>query len=230
MNAAAIISSLEEAYSSDGFVYHGTPDVAKAEAIMADGLLKPGAIKQGRGQLSPLAGRTYYTTSLAYATMYALGGNMAGSEYPEQYWRGTGRYGYLFAVPEADLADILPDEDSVGEFITNHSIRDGSEYKCSSDDPAKVQMWHRLKSLMTPNQFSKAAWGEFSYASAGGKRALKSLTPSEREQLLGWGAHLAAAGTAKPVACWKLDKGRSAELAEDGSNFFEIAELVFDHR
>ena len=45
-------------------------------------------------------------------------------------------------------------------------------------------------------------------------------------ELIELGAHVAHTGPLRFSQAWKIDKRHSAELAQDASNFFEIAERV----
>lgn len=213
--------------------FHGTKTTAAAESIMAHGL--KGVEVQKRGQLSPVAGRVYMTPSIQYATIYALGGVLMGSTYFEQR-PPEDRYGYVFVISGID-ADVQPDEDSIGEFAANHSvavenerrIRTGWRFDSNPSDPdneEKRRVWTIIFNAMTPTQRVKAFDGYYAYQAAGGKRALKILSDHDKMLLLKWGAHLAVAGVVSPSECWRIDKLRAKELAEDSSNFFEIAERI----
>ena len=52
--------------------YHGTKLTVAANSILKNGL-QPGAMKQERGHLAPVAGKVYLTPTLSYAIIYALG-------------------------------------------------------------------------------------------------------------------------------------------------------------
>jgi hypothetical protein len=219
-------------------LYHGTKTTAAAADIIKNGI-RPGAVTQGRGQLAPVAGRSYFTPDIAYAQMYAIGGDIAGHKMPEQFMKGS-RYGYVFVISGANLGDVNPDEDSVGEFLSKHAeeiMRPGTngyprptgDYTFKPDgidDYAKKIVWYNIKGLMTPKQFKDACFGLVAAQAAGGKRAVKLLNDGDKARLIRWGAHVAAEGSYMPDECWRIDKLKCHKLKRDGSNFFEIAQKM----
>jgi hypothetical protein len=215
-------------------LYHGTKTEEAARNILANGI-QPGALTQGRGHLAPVAGKVYLTPSIEYATIYALGGVWMTHAMRPELLKGS-QFGYVFVVDGNALTDIQPDEDSVGEFIGKHSERKrnpitgryiGWDFRSDGvDDQAKRMVYHNIKHSMTPRQYEASCEGFIAAQAAGGKRALKRLSNEDKANLVKWGAHIAHDGAIHPVACWKIDKMRSAEIAKDASNFFDIAERV----
>lgn len=225
--------------------YHGTSNETFAEGILRDGI-KPDQLHSGqstkttRGMMDPVAGRAYVTPSLHYGIIYAIGGNILGTNCYDKFPMKNGPYGFLFIVNGSELVgDIQPDEDSVGEFIENHTkggkmVWDGRSGQRTPyafdpdgvDDFAKERVWRNIRAGMTPKQFQDAAEGEVASQASGGKRALKKLPVQDMLDLIRWGAHVAHQGGIKPAECWRIDKLRTKELAKDGSNFFEIAERI----
>jgi hypothetical protein len=115
--------------AKDRTFYHGTDSEAAAQSILANGI-QPREITmperaKSRESLAPAQGRVYITSELGYAAIYALGANMFGHESPrdmvEKDRKGRpSPYGYIFAIVGRDIAgDIVPDEDSIGGFISN---------------------------------------------------------------------------------------------------------------
>lgn len=218
-------------------LYHGTRDEAAAMAILACGEIRPGHLTQGRGHLSPVAGRVYLSPCPRYGAVYALGGDFIGHQMGAGRIAERGRHGYLFACDAADLADPQPDEDSVGEFVTRHTQRVwdtarvpwrylGLHPKFDEDDDMvlRLSVYRAIQAAMTPRQFAMAADGIISGQASGGRRALKALGRRHKDLLIAWGAHVAHLGPIRPTACWRIDRRRSAEIAKDASNLFEIAE------
>ena len=108
-------SDLERVY------YHGTPKSENAKSIMAHGINPPDLT--GRSNyLTPVKGKVYITPKIDYATIDAIGGNVAGNKAPDWMLDSYGRYGYLFVIDGHQLSDIQPDEDSVGEMIYDGEI------------------------------------------------------------------------------------------------------------
>lgn len=120
--------------------YHGTPTRESAAGIMRDGIA-PGSKTRGKGKLAPVAGKAYVTPVLRYAIVYALGGNMLGAR-AEPLIEKYGRNGYLFVVPGAEMKDIEPDEDSVGEILHDLlSRRPFHKYRYGKDFPPLELNW-----------------------------------------------------------------------------------------
>jgi len=97
--------------------YHGTPSEKAGKSILRSGI-EPPDLSTRKGPLRPVGGKVYLTDKLSYGVIYALGGAVAGHEYPERHWQGS-EWGYLFVVPGKALKEVQPDEDSVGEMISN---------------------------------------------------------------------------------------------------------------
>lgn len=196
--------------------YHGTHQQA-GEAILASGVIKPGAVKQGRGQLDPVAGRTYMTKDIKYAQIYAIGGDMAGST----NWQPKGRdgtkndYGYVFGVSGHHLGDIQPDEDSVGEMAVSKET-----------SPIHRRLAYLNDSLNSPERIRKMKWGEYAHWAAGGKKILKHMGPQEKIEAIKAGAHVAAEGEVPITSAWRIHKDKIPMLKRDGSNFFDHAEKI----
>lgn len=243
MNAREIIESeVPEDFRGNTY-YHGTPNEAAALEILRSGI-KPqtvdvqGNARSTRAKLAPVVGRVYLTHSLRYAIVYALGGDYVGSApILSHVPKGDG---YVFAISGGQLDDIQPDEDSVGEWWAEHVVRAYSHvtapvYRTSEGEAAddretadnKYRIWCNIGYAMTDKQKADAMAGLYAAWASGGKRALKVLSDADKLMLLRWGAHVAHAGRPlMPEQAWKIDKARSAELARDGSNFFEIATRV----
>lgn len=229
-----------------GRYYHGTSETGKAQAIMREGL--KGQETQGRSQLAPVVGRVYLTPHITYAIIYALGGN-----YTSMMQEGRGRddpFGYVFIVEGRGLGDVQPDEDSVGEFLSDNSEpikqpwkrRDGTiamypngepymrtvGYRCAIDNDDRVgqRIYYWLHDTVTPNQLKKIMDGEYAYYAAGGKRALQKMPDWMKIELINRGAHIAHGGSIHPAEAWRIEKKRMTELKKDGSNFFQIAERI----
>lgn len=237
-----IARSLTEVAAPDSLLnatlYHGCPEEGKAESIMRNGIsyqeLKFGSPRSSKSQLAPVSGRIYLARKVGYAMIYALGGDMAGHVYREEYWRG-GRFGYLFVVDGAQLSDVEPDEDQIGLVpLVQQTLDEGKPQVFDSPfvsslvrEPSFLRTCSSLiKKAMTPRQLERSIWGELSYMAAGGKRALKVMPDWMKLKLVELGADLSHAGTLVPKEAWRIDKGRCQDLDEDGSNFFDVAERV----
>jgi hypothetical protein len=190
--------------------YHGTPKAANAQSIIREGAIKPPDVVS-KSFLAPVKGRVYVTPTLAYAAIYAMGGNMAGSVLPERYWEGDPN-GYLFVISGADMMDIQPDEDSVGEIM-------------SRKDAPSWLVWYGERYL-SDNIRRRARDGDYMYQAKAGKIILKHLSDVEKMALIDMGAHVAVEGSVPFQQCWEFPKNRTQDLKKDASNFFDLSKRI----
>lgn len=201
--------------------YHGTSSEKAGESILKNGI-EPGDIalperKTGKKgpNLDPVKGKVYITPDLAYAQMYVIGGDMAGSS-----WKPKNQeYGYLFEIDGKELQDIQPDEDSVGEMIWN-AYR-GDKYRAELQWLVNLAM-----KKLTQKQWRDLASGEYVMFAHTGKKLLPLLSDAQKLQLIELGAHVAHTGKLMPKAAYKVDLNRIKDLKRDASNFFDVAEKV----
>jgi hypothetical protein len=216
-------NELEEAAPDENMrqqtFYHGVDNTEAAKFVMKNGL--KGRDVQGRAHMAPVAGRSYLAQNLPYAIIYALGGDIAGHKVAPR--PGKDPYGYLFVLKGDGIEDVQPDEDSVGEFLYDHTEK--GRFKGDPSGLAYVA-WKWIWDSVTPNQRRAILDGEYSAWAHGGKRALKNMPDTIKMFLIRNGAHVAATGVLKPVEVWKIAKSKSHLLKRDGSNFFEIAKRV----
>ena len=188
--------------------YHGTSSEQAAKGISQTGI--KGQVIQGKKQMSPVAGRVYLSHDIAYSLIYAIGANMAGSEMPEQFI-GESRYGYVFVVPGTELSDIQPDEDEIGELIS---------------DKALPWLNRLAQNHLTQHTYDKIIDGEYAYYASGGKKLLKTMTSAQLIEIMNHAKNVANAGDIMPTQVWRIDKTQTKKLKRDGSNFFKIAERI----
>lgn len=205
----------------DGVVYHGTSTEAAALGILREGI-QPPTPKYG-GALDPVGGAVYVTPDIRYGVIYALGGVYLGQRMPPDFV-DKDRYGYVFVVPAEELGMIQPDEDSIGEMVTNRSpawlvglaeeelFNEYTEYPEDYDEDEDL----RLLSLLDQGYIMAQA--------EAGRIIADALSDDEILDLIERGAHIAHFGPLQPSECWRIDKRRSQELLPDASNFFDIAE------
>lgn len=201
--------------------YHGTPSEKAGQSILKSGI-EPGDIvmpEKFKGSkkpnLEPVKGKVYVTPDLRYAQIYAIGGDMAGSN-----WKPKNQeYGYLFAIDGQDLQDIQPDEDSIGEMIM---------YAYRGDKNREELQWlvRLAMDKLTAGQWKRLIDAEYTMWAHVGKKLLPLLTDEQKLQLIELGAHVAHTGKLIPKAAYRIDLNRIKELKRDASNFFEIAEKV----
>lgn len=215
--AAPRQSDLERVY------YHGTPKEENANSIMANGIKAPD-LSARSGYLKPVEGKVYITPQIGYASIYAIGGSLAGTEVSDWMLRDYGQYGYVFVLDGHQLKDIQPDEDSVGEMIYNGEVdwlddeaREALEYE-DYDDEGQDLDYNGL--------YNAVMGGEYNAWAAAGKIMLDILSDEQKLELIDLGAHVAHSGNLVPKEVWRFDRNKTIDLAKDGSNFFDLAERI----
>jgi len=122
--------------------YHGTQSAKVAKSIMRRGIEPPDLSLRPDSAMRPVQGRVYLTPRIDYAIAYVLGGDMAGHKVRSRF-----KYGYLFVVPGQRLANVHPDEDSIGEMIYKGTAPDSvielaeNELQVESDDPSPLALY-----------------------------------------------------------------------------------------
>jgi len=95
------------------YYYHGTSNEASAKSILNSGSLVPGDhSSKDPSNLTPIVDRTYITSDMGYALIYALGANMIG----EPSTANVEGYGHIFKIHKSNIKNRMPDEDVVGEL------------------------------------------------------------------------------------------------------------------
>lgn len=202
--------------------YHGTPRKANAESIMANGIKAPDLATRD-GYLRPVEGKVYITRDLAYAQVYALGGDFAGNVVSPVF-KGLGQYGYVFVIDGKELKDIQPDEDSVGEMIYNEEIEWLDEL---AQDILKYEEYDDFgQDLGYGNLYDAIMGGEYDAWAAGGKVLVAEMSDDQKLYLIDYDAHVAHTGNLIPKETWRIDRSKTPGLKKDGSNFFELAERI----
>lgn len=197
--------------------FHGTQSESAVKNIIKNGL-KPREIEvksRSTYNLTPVEGKVYFTPNIAYAQIYALGGDLAGTGY-----KAKEKYGYIFSINGNELKDIQPDEDSVGEIIHNYFAKEKT-------DSFMNRMLALTKSILTANQFLKLKDGDYITFAQTGKKLLPKLSDGDKLRFLDLGAHVAHTGNVKIEGAWRVDLKRIKDLKSDGSNFFEIAVKIY---
>ena len=207
--------------------YHGTKKASSAERIWKDGIL-PDLSETPKTNVSrPVAGRVYLTQKLSEAIPYMLGGAFAGSEFPREFMRGE-PFGFMFVVNGSDLSDIQPDEDQVGQAVYDKAFPWLERYldilrlklpEIDSEDEDVVD--YRFQSLL-----EQVNAGEYVAWIRAGHYLLPHLNNKEKLDVIKKYGNIANEGKIMPVEMWRFRKDYSPDLKHDGSNFFELAQLV----
>lgn len=190
--------------------YHGTSKAANAQSILREGAIKPPDVVT-KSFLAPVKGRVYVTPTLAYAAIYTMGGSMAGSKWSDKHIQEE-PFGYLFTISGSDMADIQPDEDSVGEILFMKNA------------PGWLK-WYGERYL-SDNIRRKGQFGEYAYWAKAGKIILKHMSDREKMELIDMGAHVAVAGSVPFQQCWEFPQNRTQDLQKDASNFFDLSKRI----
>jgi hypothetical protein len=212
--------------------YHGTPTETAARGILANGIDPAHTeLKYAGNEKSiakPQPNRIYITRDLSYAMVYAIGGNLAGSDVSRDIPK-YGQYCFLFEIPGQHLLDIVPDEDSIGEMLCQWWNPDyyRRHHPRLWERDAEVKIMHELSALarrkLTDAQQRRVQDGEYEYWIKAGKRLLPLLTDDQLLRIIDVGAHVAHQGVLHPSKCWRLDRDDVKHLKGDGSNFFDYA-------
>lgn len=198
--------------------FHGTSNEAAAKSIIETGKLK-GRAEDSRKSLAPVKDKVYMTPHIHYAQIYAIGGDMAGSESGEHHFPKTATtgHGYVFQVKGTALKDVQPDEDDAGEMaLCRYTHVEGLH-------PHVKEL---ARKLATPKQLRQSADGEYAAHSAVGKKMVKVMPDWMKLHLIDKGAHIAHHGEIEIHRAWKIHKSKIKLLKKDGSNFFEHAEEI----
>jgi hypothetical protein len=191
--------------------YHGTDNDKAAQGILKKGISPPDLVTR-KGLLRPVEGKVYITTNLEYATIYAIGANIIGSDHIMSGWDKKGNENaYIFVLDGKQLKDIQPDEDSVGEMI-------------SKKNP--LWLYNLANSHLADSTMRKIMDGEYAYWAKAGKVLNKRMSDKQKLELIDLGAHIAHTGALKPNQAWSMPKTDNKMLKKDASNFFKVAKRI----
>lgn len=217
--------------------YHGTKSFAKAEGILKNGLDPAQTIvKYGdkRPHMRPLDNHVYITPNLAYAVIYALGGDIAGTNFFQGHGKSwierEGKYGFVFEINGADLVAAKPDEDLVGEIasaaLNNSFGYAGRGINWKTLEPVMPTIANVASRSFSSSTLKKLRDGDYSWMAKVGKSLVKKLPEDVLNTIMNAGASLAHEGALRVSGCWRFDKELNDRLAKDCSNFFELAEKI----
>jgi len=203
--------------------WHGTPDENSCAQISRERVLRPLADpydKYKGGIATPMEGRVYVSKDPNYALIYALGGDMAGSASPPI--RGS-RYGCLFEVEVPDDADIVIDEDELGELAAEEQIAWLSKL---AQEVSSGKMYG-------PRSFRQSLWraakdGDYNAWIRLGHLLHKALRPPNMRRLLEYAKNYAVLGPVRVVHGYCIDKRLTSRMRRgDIGSTLEISELLF---
>jgi len=202
--------------------YHGTDTKAKADKIWREGIKPDLADYEGLGR--PIEGRVYITRNLDYAIPYALGANMAGEDLHSHYTKKYGPAGYVFVIPGAELHDVHPDEDQVGQAVYEQAFKwlDEMAEEYLVPEPPTPDLEDFYENLHQQVVQS----GDIDSFILAGKELMPHLSDKQRIQIIKKYGNIAHEGPLRPSQMWSIERSRCKDLERDGSNFFDVAQLV----
>lgn len=207
--------------------WHGTPDEKSCKEITRTRTLRSLSeeeliMKYTSDNIAmPRAGSVYVSKDPNYALIYALGGNYAGSGVVPVH---PSRYGCLFEIDVPASADIVVDEDELGELSARGDIRwlhklgeevsSGVDY----DDPEGFEntLWSAAKD------------GEYQAWIQLGHLLHEVLSASDMKRLLPKARNYAIRGPNRVVHAYRIDKKLIAKMRKgDVEGTLAISERLF---
>lgn len=228
---------------SSGKLYHGTDKEAAGQAILRDGILKAPSpedltARYGSSFQRPVDGQVYFSKSLSYAVVYALGGYLMGTDTVRNN-AADNPFGYLFVV-SGDTSLSRPDEDSLGyipsilnnlDFYATYDGRDDVGFKelakaLKQDSSLRDALEREMVRCITPNTLLKARYGEAIWQTKAGKMLLKRMSPSLITKVSPYFTNHGTTSTVPWEQAWRIRKTDAKHLKPDCSNFFLVAERL----
>lgn len=226
--------------------FHGTNSQSTAEAILSSGELRPPNLENDpRGLLLPRDGCVYLAQDVEHALRYALDVSAAGLAVSDEMVAKHGPLGYVFGIRKSDTVCLLPDEDDLGEAVQGASrivaaARRGEVSRnpymlntrlgkaLAADVVFCERLLEAVKTRIPLRDYEMLVHGSSTLPDLAGiaKRVVDRLPPDISVELMKRGAHLAHEGEVPVSQCWRFDKRDADRLSADGSNFFDLAEVV----
>jgi len=176
--------------------------------------------------LRPSTDRVCVTPDLAYAGIYAIGGDVYGSKSP----RMTGRTaGYILEFTGDQLGDVLPDEDMVGNIIGVYLSKSGygkQRWPEVFTDEIVSKWAHYVVTKFSPNTVRKLMDGEYSWYAKVGKHVMERLPQNDAIRFINLGKHIANAGIMMPCKMYQISLSDIPNITRDGSNLRQYLKLI----
>lgn len=173
--------------------------------------------KKGKAKAASLADRVYVSNDPMYAAIYAVGGAYLGSELPSDRWT-NGRYGYLLRVEPDEGADVVVDEDQLGELAVSGRLP--WLYR-QAEYVSKNKPYGRRQDL-----WGAAKFGEYSAWIRLGKLLIKSLTDEQMRLVAEHATQFAVRGTVRVAEAWRIDKSKTKKI-KNADDLFSLSKRVF---
>jgi len=209
--------------------WHGTPDEKSCKEITRTRSLRPLSeeeliVKYTYGNIStPRAGSVYVSKDPNYALIYALGGNYAGSGVVPVH---PSRHGCLFEIDVPASADIVVDEDELGELAANGKI---PWLKKLGQDVAKGEVYSSEEGEDDEDLWVAATrWGDYAAWIQLGHLLHEVLSASDMKRILPKAKNYAIRGPNRVVHAYRIDKKLISKMRKgDIQGTLAISERLF---
>jgi hypothetical protein len=213
---------------AEGVLFHSTKSEAEGRSILDSGKVKPGRTIESSEALAPMAGKVYTASDPITAGRFAIGARLGS--YIESI---EGKNGWVFQVKPSRKADVLLDEDIIGQIAGDLLLRPKGDFRIDETydlSPATRQELQTHIDQLTPSQKSDLQTGELIPSAEVGKALTKKLDKDAPELVRRiaeeTGSSLAFEGELDVVNAWKVPVEKATQIRHDGSNLFEVAEKV----
>ena len=186
--------------------WHGTSSEEAYAQIARDRVLRPLRDPYGKyqgGISTPMKGRVYVSKDPNYALIYAIGGDYAGTAFPIK----DSRYGCLFRVEVPASADVVIDEDELGELAAEERVdwlsdlaREVSDGKMYGPELDRIPLWDAAKD------------GDYDAWIRLGHLLHAALRPPDMRRLFEYAKNYAVLGEVHVVHGYRIDKTRTEEM------------------
>jgi hypothetical protein len=177
--------------------------------------------KAGRKVAASLKDRVYVSTDPFYAAIYAIGGMYFGTKLPRDRWKGS-RYGYLVRVIPEARANVVLDEDQLGELAVSGKL------PWLTRIAERVGSRVRVRSAFANTLWQAAQQGEYSAWIRLGKLLIENLTDDQMRQAAQHATQFAISGNVRVVEAWRIDKTKTESMrTNDPKTLFSVAEKVY---
>jgi hypothetical protein len=205
--------------------YHATDTTAKAESIMASGLV-PGRASAYKGGLATAKGAVYLSAKLHRTLDYLMGHDGDDFDYSD---RPSDPYGYLFGVEESALANYLPDEDALASFVSHRVRREDGKHVVrmkDGDGDDAAALIEAIRAALSPVEMDAIVFTRSRTTPAKMGKKIQKVVPRRLQMAtLESDPRIAHFGTLVPSSCWRIRRSDSA-LIGVGERMFEFAEAV----
>jgi len=219
-------------------IYHGTSSEKAAQAILKSKTLNPRIEDFTQEQNFTPLNRTYFTTDLPYAMIYALGGDMFGGSSPiPDFMTKNGEYGYVFVGDNSKIKNHYADEDTVGEIVQDILDGNSDNYNFTSFELGEIEELvgdafdtdieaddGDDEEFMTP--FERFMDGEVEFFAAVGKYILRYGSARLKVRFRQNSKHHSHDGNISVLSAYRFKKEDANTIKRDGSNFLQHATKI----